>query len=161
MVKQGDIFRIGDEEQLYRVEATTQGGAVYARKYHGGQGAYGESLLFQKNVALNVLFNEASSEQQEGWEYCTIKHQTTWKDDWTGDECFIAEIQQQGTIVTVDRSASQRIVRGEPTLPFQNDQNRAIHQALINNLLAKGWQVVLERQLPWYQVRLKRKTDGL
>lgn len=158
MVKRGDIFRVGDDQQLYLVDATTQGGSVYARKYDVTKGGYGEPVLLKKDAILNVLSNETTPEQVEGWEYCTIKHQTIWKDDWIGDECFIAEIKQQEKGVIVEKSASQLFVRGEPTLTFPNDQNRAIHQALVNKLTANGWQVVLERQLPWFQVRLKRKT---
>ena len=48
-MKQGDVFRVGDEDQLYLVEAVTPGGSIYARKFDLYQGAYDEPIAFKEN----------------------------------------------------------------------------------------------------------------
>src|SRR5262245_2946440 len=120
-MKQGDVFKVGNEAQLYLVNAITPSGSIYAHKFDLYRGAYDEPIAFNENNELKVLFNDLQPEQEEGWEYCEIKHATDWKDDGTGYEWFEAEAVGPSGKYSVGQSSRAYFIRGEPMLDVAND----------------------------------------
>jgi hypothetical protein len=157
-MQQGDVFQVGDEDQLYLVEAVTPSGTIYARPFDLYRGPSGEPLTLQESADLKVLFNDLHPEQEEGWEYCDIVHVIDPRDSWTGYECFAAELAgAEGKYAVA--SAASYFIRGEPVLEYKHEKSEKVHQELLDALLQRGWEIVPGRRRAWFHRRLKRKID--
>ena len=161
MMKEADVFQIGDEAQLYVVETVAASGTVYARRFDVQGGPYGEPLAFQANTNFKVLFSDLPPEPEEGWEYCEISHVVVGSSaSGPAYECFVAEIigaESNTTIATSDKKSIGR----EPNLTdYSEESGRKVHQKLINKLLRQGWEIEPDRRRAWYSPRLKRKLGA-
>lgn len=159
MVSRGDIFRLGqatdpEAANLYVMETTSQAGDIYARRFDPERGGYGDLLLLPKASEFQVLGHVQRRKPRSGWRYCTVYHRVEWQDQWTGTEFFVAEAE--GARQVVAHSPSRPVIRGDLALLQANDQNRSLHRALVDHLVAQGWQPVLNRRPHWFQVSFQR-----
>jgi len=159
MVSRGDIFRLGYEADseatdLYVMETTSQTGDIYARRFDPERGGYGELVLLPQTREFQVLGHVQRQKPRSGWCYCTVYHRVEWKDQWTGTESFVAEADDSRQVIA--HSPSRPVIRGEATLLHASDQSRSIHRALIDHLVAQGWQPVINRRPHWFQASFQR-----
>ncbi len=157
LMEKGDVFRVDEQEPLYIAEAVAPNGTVYAREFDLYKGASGEPESFQSNVQFSVLFNTRKAENDEGWQYCEIRHAAEWADEWTGTEWFEAQETSSAYEASIARTPAQHFIRGETWLDIEDDKSKKMHQNLVDKLLADGWVEVIERRMKWYTLRLKRK----
>lgn len=148
-MKRGDVFKVGDSEQLYYADAIAPNGSIYALPYDPETGKGRKLTIFQSDVECQVLFNNRKTPPkpeplkfETGWDYCEIIRKSedvapyAYETRWVAQtiDASKATLGKSNVIGNEWRDGQKSSVMPESTAEYR--------QKLVDELRAKGWQVM-------------------
>ncbi|KPL80066.1 hypothetical protein ADN00_01990 [Ornatilinea apprima] len=156
----GDVFKAGQDDELYQVLGVDIFGRVLARRFELEHGEVGAQVEFEPGPGCRVLFNAYDSvEIERGCEVCEMTYQVEFSErgDWSGELWFEAvSLQGDGSQTALMTSPRAAFTRGNNWPNPEIPDNHKVHQQLCQMLEAAGWQLILERRSWWWKCRFKR-----
>ena len=160
-MKRGDVFKVGDGEQLYYADAIAPNGSVYALPYDPETGRGRKLTIFKADVKFQVLFNNRKTPPkppkpeplkfEEGWDYCEMTARAG--EDYNLYWCA----HTIGTDTTALIGKSGRILY-DPRYEKTDEQAYKVQrQTLMTQFIEQGWQVIEDKE---HKVVLKRKQSA-
>ncbi|MEM9215600.1 MAG: hypothetical protein AAGD25_14810 [Cyanobacteria bacterium P01_F01_bin.150] len=166
-MKRGDVFKVGEGEQLYYADAIAPSGKVYALPYDPETGQGRKLTIFKPDMEFQVLFNNRKTppppppkpeplKLEDGWDYCEIIRKSELTDPVSSQTCWFAQTigAEPPTILGKSEQIAWDIRDGTWTGEVSDEKSEQLRQDLINTLVDQAWQGIEEKG---HGIVLKRK----
>ena len=168
-MKRGDVFKVGDGEQLYYADAIAPNGSVYALPYDPETGRGKKLTIFKADIEFQVLFNNRKTPPkppkpeplkfEDGWDYCEVIRKSEPTDPVSYQVCWFAQTIGSESSTTLGKSSriSWDVRDGTWTGEVSDEESARLRRDLVQTLMSQGWQVIEEDPK---KVVLKRKQPA-